>query len=97
MIKHVVAFKLKEPTQDNCCQTKNVLLSMNGKVPMIKALEVGVDFLHSNRSYDILLCVTLENEASLDEYQHDEYHVGVVQKHMHSVVQSSIAVDYVLD
>ena len=92
MIKHIVCFKLKEGTDVE--KTKEILLSMKGKVPEIKDIEVGVDFLHSERSYDIILQVTLENEAALTDYQNDEYHCSVVKKHMHAVRTGSIAVDY---
>lgn len=94
MIKHIVCFKLKEGTDVE--KTKELLLSMKGKVPEIKDIEVGVDFLHSERSYDIILQVTLENEAALTDYQNDEYHCSVVKKHMHAVRTGSIAVDYEL-
>lgn len=94
MIKHLVCFKLKEGTDVE--KTKEILLSMKGKVPEIKDIEVGVDFLHSERSYDIILQVTLENEAALTDYQNDEYHCSVVKKHMHAVRTGSIAVDYEL-
>lgn len=94
MIKHIVCFKLKEGTDVE--KTKEILLSMKGKVPQIKDIEVGVDFLHSERSYDIILQVTLENEAALNDYQNDEYHCTVVKKHMHAVRTGSIAVDYEL-
>lgn len=94
MIKHIVCFKLKEGTDVE--KTKEILLSMKGKVPQIKDIEVGVDFLHSERSYDIILQVTLENEAALTDYQNDEYHCTVVKKHMHAVRTGSIAVDYEL-
>ncbi len=94
MIKHIVCFKLKEGTDVE--KTKEILLSMKGKVPEIKDIEVGVDFLHSERSYDIILQVTLENEAALTDYQNDEYHCSVVKKHMHAVRTGSIAVDYEL-
>ena len=97
MIKHIVAFKLKEPTREICDETKNILLSMAGRVPTVKDIEVGVDFLHSGRSYDIILSVTLDSKEALDEYQNDPYHVNVVKKHMHAVRQSSISVDYVID
>ena len=92
MIKHIVCFKLKEGTDVE--KTKEILLSMKGKVPEIKDIEVGVDFLHSERSYDIILQITLENEAALIDYQNDEYHCSVVKKHMHAVRTGSIAVDY---
>ena len=94
MIKHIVCFKLKEGTDVE--KTKEILLSMKGKVPEIKDIEVGVDFLHSERSYDIILQITLENEAALNDYQNDEYHCSVVKKHMHALRTGSIAVDYEL-
>lgn len=93
MIKHIVCFKLKDNSAENCEKAKEVLMSMKGNVPMIKDIEVGIDFLHSERSYDIILQVTLE-EGELQNYQNDPYHCGVVKKHMHAVRESSVAVDY---
>ncbi len=55
MIKHIVLFKLKNPTPSECERAKEVLLSMRGKVPEIVDMEVGIDFLHSERSYDVAL------------------------------------------
>jgi hypothetical protein len=94
MIKHIVCFKLKNPTDELLAETKSILLSMKGKVPEVVDLEVGVDFLKSDRSYDIILIVTLTDKASLDSYQNDPYHCGVVKKHMHAVRESSVAVDF---
>lgn len=94
MIKHIVCFKLAEPTEENCIKAKEVLMSMKGNVPTVADIEVGIDFLHSQRSYDIILQVTLESRDVLDAYQNDPYHVDVVKKHMHAVCASSIAVDY---
>ena len=93
MIKHIVCFKLKDNSPEECQKAKDVLMSMKGKVPMIKQIEVGIDFLHSERSYDIILQVTLE-KSELDNYKNDPYHCNVVKKHMHSVRESSVAVDY---
>lgn len=94
MIKHIVCFKLKDNSKENCLKTAEILKSMEGVVPQIIDIEVGVDFLHSPRSYDIILQVTLENTDKLDEYQNDPYHCDVVKKHMHSVMENSVAVDY---
>lgn len=93
MIKHTVCFKLKDNSEANCAKTAEVLRSMVGKVPMIRDLEVGIDFLHSPRSYDIILQVTLDSKADLDAYQADPYHVDVVKKHMLAVMESNIALD----
>ena len=94
MIKHIVCFKLANPTEELLKKTKDILLSMKGNVPMLRDIEVGVDFLHSPRSYDIILQVWLDNREELDAYQNDPYHCGVVKTHMHSVASSSIAIDY---
>ena len=97
MIKHVVCFKLAEPSKELLKKTKEILLSMKGNVPMLRDIEVGVDFLHSPRSYDIILIVTLDDKKALDDYQNDPYHCDVVKRHMHSVASSSIALDWELD
>ncbi len=92
MIKHIVCFKLNEG--ESASKAKEVLLSMQGNVPMLRGIEVGVDFLHSARSYDVMLAVLLDDIDALNAYQDDPYHVEVVKKHMHAVTKSSIAVDF---
>lgn len=96
MIKHIVCFQLKDPTPERCNEAARVLRSMEGNVPEVLAIEVGVDFLHSARSFDVILQVTLQDAAALERYQNDPYHVRVVKTHMHAVRESSIAVDYEL-
>ena len=94
MVKHTVCFKLKDNSAEKCLEAKEVLMSMVGKVPTALDIRVGVDFLHSERSYDIILEVTVNNRKSLEEYQNDEYHCTKVKPYMHAVRTSSIAVDY---
>lgn len=92
MFKHIVCFKLKQG--EDVKKAADVLRSMKGKVPAALEVEVGEDVLHSARSYDIILQVTLKDFAALEEYQNDAYHCGVVKKHMHAVRETSVAVDY---
>ncbi|MBQ7339814.1 MAG: Dabb family protein [Clostridia bacterium] len=92
MIKHVVCFKLKEG--EDVDFAANLLLSMKGNVSEIIDIEVGKDFLHSQRSYDIILIVTLKDKYALESYQKNQYHSEVVKTHMHKVRESSVAVDY---
>ena len=92
MIKHIVCFKLNEG--ESAEKAKEVLLSMQGNVPMIRGIEVGVDKLHSARSFDAILSVVLDDMDALNKYQQDEYHVNVVKKHMHAVTKSSVSVDF---
>lgn len=94
MIKHIVCFKLNEG--ESAEKAKEVLLSMKGNVPLLRDIEVGIDELHSPRSYDVILTVLLDDMQALDDYQVDEYHVNVVKKHMHAVTKQSVAIDYTL-
>ncbi|MBR4889048.1 MAG: Dabb family protein [Clostridia bacterium] len=96
MIKHIVCFKLKTPTEEECRKAADVLLSMKGNVELLRDIQVGIDFLHSERSYDLILEVILDNKEALDAYQEHPYHVNVVKKHMHAVRETSVAIDYEL-
>ncbi len=94
MIKHIVCFKLRDNSAENCNKTRDILLSMKGKVKMLVDIKVGIDFLHSDRSYDIILETWFSTEKDLDDYQKDLYHCNIVKKHMHANASSSIAIDY---
>lgn len=94
MLKHIVCFKLADPTPEALLKCRDVLLSMRGNVPTLRDIEVGIDVLHSPRSFDVYLAVTVDDRAALDDYQADEYHCNVVKKHMHAVTASSVAVDF---
>lgn len=95
MLKHIVCFKLKDNSPENCEKAKEVLLSMQGNVELLRDIRVGIDFLHSERSYDLILEVVLDDEAALEAYQQHPYHVQVVKKHMHAVRETCVAVDYI--
>ncbi len=94
MLKHVVCYKLADCNQEALEECKRVLTSMVGIVPEIRSLEVGFDALGSPRSYDMILIVVLDDFDALKTYQSNEYHVTVVKKHMHSVVEKSVSVDF---
>ena len=97
MIKHVVCFKLKDNSIDEKEKATNVLMSMVTKVPQIWGIEVGQNVVESHRSYDLILQVVVEDLKKLEEYQNNPYHVDVVKKYMHQVIESSVAVDYEID
>ena len=96
MIRHIVCFKLKDNSLEECKKAAEVLKSMEGNVPLLRGIEVGVDFLHSPRSYDVILQVMLDDEKALEDYQKDDYHCSVVKEHMHRVAETSVAIDYYL-
>ncbi|MDD6467413.1 MAG: Dabb family protein [Erysipelotrichaceae bacterium] len=94
MIKHVVCYKMKSQDLEELKKTKELLLTMKGRVPQVIDMEVGIDFLHSERSFDMILEVLLESKESMDAYQKDPYHVSVIKKHMHQVREKAVAVDF---
>ncbi len=94
MVKHIVCFKLKDASKENCEKAKEVLMSMKGNVALLQDIDVHIDQLRSARSYDVMLEVVLKSWEDLDAYQNDPYHCGVVKTHMHAVRESSVAFDY---
>lgn len=97
MIKHVVCFKLKDNSMENCLKIRDILMTMKDKIHLLKDIQVGIDCLHSPRSYDIILETMLENEEALEAYQKDQYHCEVIKKYMNDVSDLNISLDYYLD
>ena len=94
MVKHIVCFKLANPTEAAMNRAREVLLSMIGNVPTIREIEVGLDFLRSPRAFDIHLSVLVDDRDALTEYANDPYHCNVVKTHMHAVCEKSVTVDF---
>jgi hypothetical protein len=94
MITHIVLFKLTNPTSKNLTTTRNKLLSMDGNIDLLRHLEVGVDIIRSERSYDIALTTRFDSREDLQAYQIHPYHAGEVIPHMKAVCSAIVAVDY---
>jgi len=95
MVKHIVMFKLNEKTSQNMQLATDSLRSLENKIETLKSIEIGTDFLESDRSYDIVLTAYFENQEGLKTYSSHENHLPVV-KIMRSLCSSSVVVDYEL-
>jgi hypothetical protein len=93
LITHIVLFKLREAEVDQAAQVREVLVGMAGKIPQLRHLEVGINLIHSDRSYDLALVARFDSLEDLQAYQNHPVHVEVV-KYMQGVRQSAVAVDY---
>ena len=93
MIKHIVMFKLSEKTPENMEYAIKSLKSLEGSIETLKAIEIGSDFLESERSYDIVLTAHFDDPAGLKTYAQHKNHLPVV-KIMQSLCTSSVVVDY---
>lgn len=94
MFTHIVFFKLKDKSSENVEKAKNILLSMEGKIPQLKGLEVGTDVVHSARSFDIALVTRFDSHKDMDDYQVSDYHVNQVLSRLKPMLEASAAVDY---
>lgn len=93
MLTHIVFFKLKDNSPENVENTAQVLRDMEGKIDELKYIEVGIDVLHSDRSYDIALITKFESMQALDAYQVHPIHQKVIE-HMSQVREASASVDF---
>jgi uncharacterized protein YaiE (UPF0345 family) len=94
MIKHIVFFKLPQ----NFEQKDLFVSKLNGlkdKIDFIRGLEVGVDFLQTQRSFDICLTVLLDSKEALSQYTTHEHHLPVVEFVQSNGIEAK-AVDYEL-
>ncbi|GGG15806.1 Dabb family protein [Paenibacillus abyssi] len=93
MITHIVLFKLKDNSPQSVEETANVLRAMEGQIEELKSIEVGLDVLHSERSYDIALITKFDSMEALEAYQVHPLHKKVIE-HMAKAREASVSVDY---
>ena len=98
MIKHIVMWKLKEmeETQKIAAmeKIKKNLEDLNGQIEGVVSIEVGIDFLQSDASYDVVLYSVLKSKEALENYQAHPLHVKVATETIKPLIKSRIVVDY---
>jgi len=63
---------------ENARLIKEKLEALNGKIPGLIKLEVGIDFVHSPESADIVLYSEFESREALQVYQEHPLHKEVM-------------------
>lgn len=91
MVKHVVCHKYKD--QSEAHNVVPMLHALMGKVPSLRSMETGIDFLGSERAYHLVLIATFDSRAGLDAYADHPEHVKV-KAYLSTILTSSISVDY---
>ena len=93
MITHVVLMKFKaENKQANLVRARELLLAMMGKVECLRAIEVGLNELPSERACDLSLITRFDDMASLHVYADHPVHVAV-KDFLRTVLEASYVVD----
>jgi hypothetical protein len=96
MVVHIVMFKFKDENKsENIAKTKEMLEALVAKIEPLKKMEVGVNFVPSERAYDLSLYSTFADEESLDIYRVHPEHLKVVS-FIKEVTLDSKVVDYIL-
>jgi len=94
MIVHIVMFKFKEENKaSNLKIVGEKLNALVSKIDELKSIEVGVDFNHSFRAFDLSLYSTFNSKEDLDAYAVHEEHLKVVSL-IKEVTSESKVVDY---
>ncbi len=82
MIKHIVMWRLKDQAQGNCRSAnaelmKEKLEALQGRIPGLLAIEVGLDFGATEASADVALYSEFADRQALDTYQLHPEHEAV--------------------
>lgn len=91
MITNTLLIKLKERNNETIEKTKSMLLSMEGKIEVLRGIQVQVDIRHGESSYDILLITHFFSMEDMEDYLINPVHVEV-SKYIASVLESGASV-----
>ena len=90
MFRHVVFFKFNDPNDaPEACRR---LMSMEGAVPSLHQIEVGIDCLNTARSWHMVLDTRFEDREGYAAYASDPTHLEVLSW-LKTVIQESATVD----
>jgi hypothetical protein len=94
MIVHIVMFAFKEENKaDNLRTVKEMLEVLPQKIPSLLSMEVGLDMVQSERSFDLVLTSTFEDKEGLNVYAVHPAHLEVVSL-IKEVTEMAKVVDY---
>ncbi len=94
MVVHIVMFRFKEENkEENIARVKRMLEALPDKIDSLRSMEVGVDFLRSERSMDLVLTSTFDDKEGLEAYRVHPAHQEVVALIKEVTLQSRV-VDY---
>ena len=92
MIRHVVAWKFQPGTEAQMHKFLNALRALDGVIPELKAMQVGVDCAGGG-NFDACLIADFDDLAALDRYKNDPRHVAASGL-CKSIRETRIAVDF---
>lgn len=92
MIRHIVMWKFKEGEEENMKKFIDALNGLNGKLPMIKYMETGIN-INPDNTCDAVLVSDFETMEDLNTYKNHPDHKAVSAL-CKSIREARYAVDY---
>ncbi len=98
MLKHIVMWKFRDgangkSAHEHAVWMKKHLEALVGVVPQIRSLEVGINEIPTENSFDAVLTVCFDNAEDLKRYKiHNEH--KVISEYCKEVRTARYAVDY---
>lgn len=97
MIKHIVLFQMKafsteEEKQEKLKNLKRGLESLDGKIPGLLSIEVGIN-INPAEQYDLALTTTFSSMSDLHAYAIHPEHMAVAVK-IREVLEKRACVDF---
>ncbi len=102
MVRHIVIWKLKEfglgrSREDNIIDFKQLLLGLEGKIPGLLNIEVGLkSYCSAEDNADVVLIAEFQDWESLDIYQKHPEHQKV-SNYAKKIVENRTVIDYITD
>lgn len=94
MIKHIVLFKFENP-EENIPIVRDSLYALCDKIPEIAHMQIGADFKHSPRSFDMALLVDCKTKEDLEIYdKHPDHNAARVYIHAHCLESKTVDFEY---
>lgn len=92
MFTHVIMMKMKN--KEDIQPVAEILRSMEGQIPEIRYIEVGVNEIEADRNFDVILITRFDSRADMDAYQVCDYHQRQVLDKIRPLMEKTVAGDY---
>ncbi|MEY2624471.1 MAG: Dabb family protein [Gammaproteobacteria bacterium] len=80
MVKHIVMWRLRDNASKagDAERIKSLLEGLDGKIPGLLKIEVGMNFIEDTNASDVVLYSEFVDRAALEAYQSHPLHLAVV-------------------
>ncbi len=92
MIRHVVMWQFKEDEEENMHRFLEGLKALDGQIPALKSMEIGVSMNPAN-NFDAVLIAEFDSMEDLETYKNDPRHQAVA-KICKAIRRERAAVDF---